>query len=219
MLMSPDSSINPSVSVTQTTTTTNNNQMFNSNQATSPNGVRVQVQECSQSQPSVAASAPFSQLAGHLRQSLVGPHRHHPYHNSVDPTSSLAAGPIFFVNKTLGNRGPLPPASAHSSHNRPSSAMLPPGNGHHQQQPTTSLIVTDANPMTSSDIKQEPQQKQQHHHQHSLSQQPHRPETPEYTKSFPVMDTTVASSVKGEPDLNIGICHTIENVSKWTRKY
>ncbi|KAJ6633520.1 Ecdysone-induced protein 75B, isoforms C/D, partial [Pseudolycoriella hygida] len=38
--------------------------------------------------------------------------------------------------------------------------------------------------------------------QHQLYQQP-RPQTPEYTKSFPVMDTTVASSVKGEPDLNI----------------
>lgn len=37
---------------------------------------------------------------------------------------------------------------------------------------------------------------------HQLCQ---RPQTPEYTKSFPVMDTTVASSVKGEPDLNIGM--------------
>lgn len=35
--------------------------------------------------------------------------------------------------------------------------------------------------------------------------QQQRPQTPEYTKSFPVMDTTVASSVKGEPDLNIGM--------------
>lgn len=41
--------------------------------------------------------------------------------------------------------------------------------------------------------------------QSSQQQQPQqRPQTPEYTKSFPVMDTTVASSVKGEPDLNIG---------------
>lgn len=31
-----------------------------------------------------------------------------------------------------------------------------------------------------------------------------RPQTPEYIKSYPVMDTTVASSVKGEPELNIG---------------
>lgn len=31
-----------------------------------------------------------------------------------------------------------------------------------------------------------------------------RPLTPDYAKSYPVMDTTVASSVKGEPELNIG---------------
>ncbi|XP_018798863.1 PREDICTED: ecdysone-induced protein 75B, isoforms C/D isoform X3 [Bactrocera latifrons] len=30
-----------------------------------------------------------------------------------------------------------------------------------------------------------------------------RPQTPEYIKSYPVMDTTVASSIKGEPELNI----------------
>lgn len=47
----------------------------------------------------------------------------------------------------------------------------------------------------------QPQQPQQH----QLCQQQQRPQTPEYTKSFPVMDTTVASSVKGEPDLNIGM--------------
>ncbi|KAL7732954.1 hypothetical protein ACLKA6_002768 [Drosophila palustris] len=61
-----------------------------------------------------------------------------------------------------------------------------------------------------------------HHHQHHLGAvtvpvpvgQPNngaivvmpadsRPQTPEYIKSYPVMDTTVASSVKGEPELNI----------------
>lgn len=31
-----------------------------------------------------------------------------------------------------------------------------------------------------------------------------RPLTPEYTAKYPVMDTTVASSMKGEPALNIG---------------
>lgn len=29
--------------------------------------------------------------------------------------------------------------------------------------------------------------------------------SPDYSKTYPVMDTTVASSVKGEPDLNIGM--------------
>lgn len=38
----------------------------------------------------------------------------------------------------------------------------------------------------------------------SVSQMQQRPQTPEYIKSYPVMDTTVASSVKGEPELNIG---------------
>lgn len=52
--------------------------------------------------------------------------------------------------------------------------------------------------------QQSPQQQQ-----HQLCQ-PQRPQTPEYTKSFPVMDTTVASSVKGEPDLNIGMCLFVE---------
>lgn len=37
-------------------------------------------------------------------------------------------------------------------------------------------------------------------------QQQHRSQTPEYTKSiYPVMDTTVASSITGEPELNIGM--------------
>lgn len=53
-------------------------------------------------------------------------------------------------------------------------------------------------------LQSQPQQQQQPQ-QHQLCQQQQRPQTPEYTKSFPVMDTTVASSVKGEPDLNIGM--------------
>ncbi|XP_065362423.1 ecdysone-induced protein 75B, isoforms C/D isoform X3 [Calliphora vicina] len=54
-------------------------------------------------------------------------------------------------------------------------------------------------------------QQQQHialqHHQHSsgvvVVAADSRPQTPDYIKSYPVMDTTVASSVKGEPELNI----------------
>ncbi|XP_046807160.1 ecdysone-induced protein 75B, isoforms C/D-like isoform X2 [Lucilia cuprina] len=46
-----------------------------------------------------------------------------------------------------------------------------------------------------------------HHHQHSsgvlVVAADSRPQTPDYIKSYPVMDTTVASSVKGEPELNI----------------
>ncbi|XP_037815590.1 ecdysone-induced protein 75B, isoforms C/D isoform X2 [Lucilia sericata] len=45
------------------------------------------------------------------------------------------------------------------------------------------------------------------HHQHSTGvlvvAADSRPQTPDYIKSYPVMDTTVASSVKGEPELNI----------------
>lgn len=210
--MSPDSSINASMLITQTT-----GQLFgaSANKMASPNVVRVQVQECSQSQqPSVApnaapSAAPYSHLAGHLRQPPTMVHRHHPYHHhnstasSTVPTSSCAAtGPLFFVNKTLANRGPIVVPSSLSS------AMLPPG---HDYQATASAAtaVNPIAPMTSTTlIKQEPTQHHQHQpqqHQSHQQPQPHRPETPEYTKSFPVMDTTVASSVKGEPDLNIGM--------------
>lgn len=64
-------------------------------------------------------------------------------------------------------------------------------------------IKMDSN-VTTKLLHQSPQQNQ-------LCQQ-QRPQTPEYTKSFPVMDTTVASSVKGEPDLNIGMCLFVEYV-------
>lgn len=241
MLMSPDSSINPTMSVSQTTTT---NQIFSATKimASPPiSVVRVQVQECSQSQPSVAHtahSAPFSHLAGHLHQPssaiVGGQQRHHPYHSSSVPTSSSPVnhGPVFFVNKTLGNRGPLPPSTSSSSvqqhNNGPSSAsiMLPPSS-HEQQQhinaPTVNPTV-DGQPMTSTSIKQEVQH--QHHHHQQQQHQPQRPETPEYTKSFPVMDTTVASSVKGEPDLNIGmsilkILRILmqKNIAVWSRQY
>ncbi|KAI8041602.1 hypothetical protein M5D96_005867 [Drosophila gunungcola] len=71
--------------------------------------------------------------------------------------------------------------------------------------------------------QQQPQQHHLQHHPHPHAMYPHgypqanlhhpggivvvpadsRPQTPEYIKSYPVMDTTVASSVKGEPELNI----------------
>lgn len=44
------------------------------------------------------------------------------------------------------------------------------------------------------------QQQQQQQIQHIQ-----RPQTPDYIKSYPVMDNSVASSVKGEPELNIGM--------------
>uniref|UniRef100_B4N5G4 GK20573 n=1 Tax=Drosophila willistoni TaxID=7260 RepID=B4N5G4_DROWI len=64
------------------------------------------------------------------------------------------------------------------------------------------------------------QHQQQHHHHHQglnfstfsssnnnnnivVVPADSRPQTPDYIKSYPVMDTTVASSVKGEPELNI----------------
>lgn len=113
MLMSPDSSSRGSFSQIPSTV------------------IRVQVQECSQSQPSSAQS------------------------------SYMATSNVIFLNKTnaVGNR-----------------------------------IKMESN-VTPKLLQQQPQQ----------LCQPQRPQTPEYTKSFPVMDTTVASSVKGEPDLNIGM--------------
>ncbi|KAL5290567.1 E75 family protein [Megaselia abdita] len=41
------------------------------------------------------------------------------------------------------------------------------------------------------------------HQQHIQHQQQQRPQTPDYIRSYPVMDNSVASSVKGEPELNI----------------
>lgn len=67
----------------------------------------------------------------------------------------------------------------------------------------TNAAVGNHIKMESNVVTPKPLQPQSEPHQ--LSQQQQRPQTPEYTKSFPVMDTTVASSVKGEPDLNIGM--------------
>lgn len=61
------------------------------------------------------------------------------------------------------------------------------------------------------------QPSQQQQQPQNMQPQPQRPETPEYTKSFPVMDTTVASSMKGEPDLNIGIIYLVRNDFLTTR--
>lgn len=44
-----------------------------------------------------------------------------------------------------------------------------------------------------------------------------RPQTPEYIKSYPVMETTVACSVKGEPELNIGKYATYLNLAGLTK--
>ncbi len=118
MLMSPDSSSRGSFNQIPSTV------------------IRVQVQECSQSQQPSAQS------------------------------SYMATSNVIFLNKTnaVGNR-----------------------------------IKMESN-VTPKSLQQQPEQ-----HQLCQQQQQQRPQTPEYTKSFPVMDTTVASSVKGEPDLNIGM--------------
>lgn len=143
--------------------------------------IRVQVQECSQSQQS---------------------------------SSTSTAGNIYFVKndyvqqqqqKPLQHNGgaiivaPTPPAALQR-------------NVDHRQVGKTvtaihmPVVVSTHPPPPSSPTYQLPshQQQNQPEQQHHQDHQPRRPETPEYTKAFPVMDTTVASSVKGEPDLNIG---------------
>lgn len=47
-------------------------------------------------------------------------------------------------------------------------------------------------------------QNSNHIQHHQQQQQQQRPQTPDYIRSYPVMDNSVASSVKGEPELNIG---------------
>lgn len=73
---------------------------------------------------------------------------------------------------------------------------------------TSNVIFLNKTNTVDNRIKMEstvnPKLLQRQSEQHQICQQ-QRPQTPEYTKSFPVMDTTVASSVKGEPDLNIGM--------------
>lgn len=86
---------------------------------------------------------------------------------------------------------------------------------HHHHQTPQPLQQNQSTALLEQRPQQQQQQviihQQQHHQQHQQSgavaaaAAAVRPETPEYTKSFPVMDTTVASSVKGEPDLNIGM--------------
>lgn len=134
MLMTPDSSLHPTPITT-----------IKPIQSV----IRVQVQECSQSQQ-------HSSISSHLN----GP--------SSQPQSN-----IYFISKMKSER------CNDVIQVTPSNQYLPgPSVVSHQQQ---------SNPAPSLPPPA-----------------PRRPETPEYTKSFPVMDTTVASSMKGEPDLNIG---------------
>lgn len=149
MLMSPDSSINSTntLNIVQPTSTSKPIQTV----------IRVQVQECSQSQQpsSYYLNSSGSIIQQHNQQQVVQQH-----HQLLQQQQAQSSN-IFYNNKNINNR-----------------------------------MVNDQNTIIKSPIMNTMHQPQQ--------QQPHRPETPEYTKAFPVMDTTVASSVKGEPDLNIG---------------
>lgn len=133
-----------------------------------PSAVRVQVQECSQSQSQLPP--PSAPLSLHHRSAMQ---HHTAIVSSLEskptsaPVSTITSGPNVLARERYGMIGGGGP--------EPSSAII----HHHQQR--VSMPENNVIYKVSS-----------------------RPMTPDYTKSYPVMDTTVASSVKGEPELNIG---------------
>lgn len=171
MLMSPDSSIN---SATKS--------LLAGNAASSKpyqTVIRVQVQECSQSQQPAHHQQP--------QQSIF---------MQATSTASVSATPVIMPAASSGNIYFV--KSEYGQHQRISND--------HQMLKQSAIVGAVLQPAMLQPVQPQQQQPIQ---QVTVAiqqqqQQPRRPETPEYTKGFPVMDTTVASSVKGEPDLNIG---------------
>lgn len=139
--------------------------------------IRVQVQECSQSQQSSSTGNIYFVKNDYVQQQK--PIEHNGGAIIVAPTPSAALQHRNVEHRQVG---------------KTVTAIHMPV-----------VVSTHPPPPSSSPIYQGPSHQQQNQpEQHHQDHQPRRPETPEYTKAFPVMDTTVASSVKGEPDLNIG---------------
>lgn len=178
--MSPDSSINSATKSLLAGNTAN----------TKPyqTVIRVQVQECSQSQ----------QPAHHQQQSQQS------IFMQATSTASAVATPVIMPAASSGNIYFV--KSEYGQHQRISND--------HQMLKQSAIVGAVLQPAMLQPVQPQQQQlqqgtvavqqHQQQQQQQLQQQQPRRPETPEYTKGFPVMDTTVASSVKGEPDLNIG---------------
>lgn len=75
------------------------------------------------------------------------------------------------------------------------------GGNNSQEQTTATATTTSTTAATTASVMQQ----RVHPQTNVIYKVSSRPLTPDYAKSYPVMDTTVASSVKGEPELNIGI--------------
>lgn len=171
MLMSPDSSIN---SATKSLLAGNT-----ANSKAYQTVIRVQVQECSQSQQPAHHQQP-------QQQSIF---------MQATSTASATTTPVIMPAASSGNIYFV--KSEYGQHQRISND--------HQMLKQSAIVGAVLQPAMLQPVQ--PQQQLQQVTvavQQQQQQQPRRPETPEYTKGFPVMDTTVASSVKGEPDLNIG---------------
>lgn len=166
--MSPDSSIN---SATKSLLAGNN-----VNAKPYQTVIRVQVQECSQSQQPAHHQQP--------QQSI--------FMQATSTAASATATPVIMPAASSGNIYFV--KSEYGQHQRISND--------HQMLKQSAIVGAVLQPAMLQPVQ--PQQLQQVKVAVQQQQQPRRPETPEYTKGFPVMDTTVASSVKGEPDLNIG---------------
>lgn len=70
----------------------------------------------------------------------------------------------------------------------------------HEQTTSTATTTSTSAAATTTSVMQQ----RVHPQTNVIYKVSSRPLTPDYAKSYPVMDTTVASSVKGEPELNIG---------------
>lgn len=117
------------------------------------------------------------------------------HHQSTVPTTVLASNPL------------SPKLHATTTQQQQQHHHLHP----QQSQISSQYMMNDGIPQSQiHHHQQQPQPQQQLPPTHQPQSQTNviyklsRPMTPEYPKSYPVMDTTVASSVKGEPELNIG---------------
>lgn len=206
MLMSPDSSMNSSTKMLPHTTTiqlgtVHMHQTHNVHHAAPTSTMDcVQVQECTQSQ-TLAAPAP-------------------------PPLASVAAGPrSTILASTLQQKQQLLPPLASDSPSIGSFFDTPQLWDDKNRQPLKTIAttghqiqLTPVSQPTTHSLTQQQQQSTQNNVIYKIVQ---RPNTPDYPKTYPLMDTTVASSVKGEPELNIGmfINHRSPVTQIWTGYY
>lgn len=195
MLMSPDSSFSPPSSV----------------------GAAIHHhQQHHHRQPSVLVVAPSSSSSATSSTVLVNNNIHH----NSSPSSSSSQQPTIALNLQKydrdNNKPPTTiattavirvqvPECTQSQYIPPSSNNQgnivfnsPPPSSSSGQHAKSNVIVVNKS--------LSPPQRPQHTISSGMgsSNQMPRPSSPEYVKSYPVMDTTVASTLKGEPELNIG---------------